>query len=117
MIDLLREVELAHHLSILTSLATGQTVEDEMIGLQGTTDLRETEMTVLEDVMTEMSVVMKIEIESVIGSTMTSVAEVDEPEVAVAVLSVIESETESGRENRWRGLTIEIGTFIVDEKG
>jgi hypothetical protein len=104
-IDLLQEAELVHHQSILTSLATGQRVEDETIGLQettglpGTIDLRETEMTVLEDAMTEMNVVMKIEIESVIGSTMTSAVEVDEPEVAAAVQSVIESETEQGREN------------------
>jgi len=80
-IDLLQEAELAHHLSIRTSLVTGRTAEDEMSGLQETIDLQEKEMTdlqemidfretetiVLEDAMTGMNVVMRIEIGIVIG--------------------------------------------------
>ncbi len=37
----LQEAELAHHPSTPTSLATALTAEDEMIGLQGTTDFPE----------------------------------------------------------------------------
>ena len=96
-IDLLQEAELVHHLSIRTSLVTGRTAEDEMSGLQETIDLQEKEMTdlqemidfretemidfretemidfretetiVLEDAMTGMNVVMRIEIGIVIG--------------------------------------------------
>jgi hypothetical protein len=80
-IDLLQEAELAHHLSIHTSLVMGQIAEEEMSGLQETIDLqekemtdlremidfRETETTVLEDAMTGMNVAMRIEIEIEIG--------------------------------------------------
>jgi hypothetical protein len=92
---LLQEAELARHLLTHISLATGQTAEDEMIDLQETIDLREREMTVLGDAMTEMSVVTRIEIESEtgIGWITTSAAEAVEREVAVAVQSVIARET------------------------
>ncbi len=67
-----------------------------MTGLQETIDLREKEMTVLEDAMTEMSVVTRTEIESVTetGWIMTSAAGADELEVAVVVQFVNASEIE-----------------------
>jgi len=93
--------------------ATGLTADDEMI------DLHVIEMTALEDAMTEMTAVTRIEIESVIvtGWTMTNAAEADEPEVAVEAQSEIASETESGIENHWRELMSEIEISIVDEGG
>jgi len=103
-IGLLQEVELAHRLSTRISLAMGPTEEDEMIGLQGMTVLREMTglqetidfqekgMTVLEDVMIEMSGVTRIEIE--IGWITTSAADIPELGVEVEVQSVIASERE-----------------------
>jgi hypothetical protein len=111
----LQEAGLAHHLWTRIFLATDRTAGDETIDLQGTTDLRESEMTglretidfqeremtALEDATTAMSVVMRTGIGSGTGTGLTtmSAAEADELEVAVAVQSVIASETESGREN------------------
>ena len=91
-IGLLQEVELAHRLSTRISLAMGPTEEDEMIGLQETIDFQEKGMTVLEDVMIEMSGVTRIEIE--IGWITTSAADIPELGVEVEVQSVIASERE-----------------------
>ena len=102
----LHEVELVDPPSTLTFQATGLTAEEEMIGLPETIDLHVTEMTaqettVLGDVMTEMTAVTRIEIESVIvtGWTTTNAAEAGEPEVAVEAQSETVSETELGSEN------------------
>jgi uncharacterized protein (DUF58 family) len=102
----LHEVELVDPPSTLTFQATGLTAEEEMIGLPETIDLHVTEMTALEttvlgDVMTEMTAVTRIEIESVIvtGWTTTNAAEAGEPEVAVEAQSETVSETELGSEN------------------
>jgi hypothetical protein len=120
----LHEAEPVDPPSTLTFQATGLTAEDEMIGHPETIDLRVTEMTaqettVLEDAMTEMTAVTRIEIESVIvtGWTTTNAAEAVEPAVAVEAQSETASETELGSENHWRELTTEIGIFIVDEEG
>jgi hypothetical protein len=118
------EAELVDRLLTLTFQATGLTAEDEMIGLQETIDLQGTEMTAqgttaLEDAMTEMTVVTRIERESVIvtGWTTMTAAEADEPEVGVEARSEIASETGLGNESHWRELMTEIGIFIVDKEG
>jgi hypothetical protein len=102
----LHEVELVDPPSTHTFQATGLTAEEEMIGLPETIDLHATEMTaqettVLGDVMTEMTAVTRIEIESVIvtGWITTNAAEAGEPEVAVEAQSETVSETELGSEN------------------
>lgn len=95
-----QEAELVHPPLTHISLATGQTAVDEMIAppemidLQETIDLLESEMTVLEDAMTETSVGTRIETGTGTGWIMMSAAETHEPEVAVAAQSVIASGTE-----------------------
>ncbi len=72
MTGLLQEAELAHRLSTLISRATGQTAEDEMIGLRETIDPHAREMIALgmivfEDATTETTAATRIETEIVIG--------------------------------------------------